>query len=553
MTAVTTGCGRRPVLPFKAWQTDTASCRTMFIHAPSLGQWLASAVFLLVVCITGWQKFCKSPPAWIKELSLLGQPRKHKLPGTAVICGGSIAGIITARICADHFERVIVIDPEIQDAEKPKTRIMQYNAGHIFLSLFIDGARRLWPSLDTEIQAAGGRTCFADFQVHYSGALLPAPYQEYSPGKFPDTLVIRRSLAQKVLHRLLIRHPTASNITVLPGIVRGVDASEDKTSIQSVVVRKLDGTSISLHDIGMVADCTGTTQAGLKWLRAAGFDIPDHIRHLYNVNMRYVTLCFDVPPALAAKLPIPEAQKKTMAVHGYVPHDNATSSLIALFITDNNTMQMMIANTTDELPKSAPDVVPFIAGFKGYALPIPSWVIETIQILCEEGNPSFNIIKTSSQSYVQYHCVPPGAIPSNFVAFGDASLQLNPIHGQGFGKIMMNGIALNSLLHGLTPHSTALPMDFSARYFKSSASSTHSLWEATRLHDYGLLNCEPMQGETKDSGRFMRWFELKVLSAATKDEEVASALWHVRHMRAADKALLAPTVLWKILRTRSIF
>jgi hypothetical protein len=39
----------------------------------------------------------------------------------------SIAGTVAA---SDHFEHVILVDPELQDIEKPKTRIMQYNAGH---------------------------------------------------------------------------------------------------------------------------------------------------------------------------------------------------------------------------------------------------------------------------------------------------------------------------------------------------------------------------------------------------------------------------------------
>jgi hypothetical protein len=86
----------------------------------------------------------------------------------------SVAGPVTARILADHFERVILIDPEINDNEKPKTRIMQYNAGHceiarsldpqiherfssVFLSFFLNGARRLWPNFDEEFLAAGGR------------------------------------------------------------------------------------------------------------------------------------------------------------------------------------------------------------------------------------------------------------------------------------------------------------------------------------------------------------------------------------------------------------
>lgn len=36
---------------------------------------------------------------------------------------------MTARVLTDHFERVVVVDPEIHDDDKPKTQIMQYNAG----------------------------------------------------------------------------------------------------------------------------------------------------------------------------------------------------------------------------------------------------------------------------------------------------------------------------------------------------------------------------------------------------------------------------------------
>jgi hypothetical protein len=81
-----------------------------------------------------------------------------------------------------------------------------------------------------------------------------------------------------------------------------------------------------------------------------------------------------------------------------------------------------------------------------------------------------------------------------------------------------------------------------------------------------------MAGETRDDGRFARWFELKLISAAIQvglfiytpsswhvelnalqHQEVASVLWRVRNMIAAERALLAPTVLWKALWTRSRF
>lgn len=44
----------------------------------------------------------------------------------------SIAGIITARICADHFEDVVVVDPEFTKVLEggTKTRVVQYTALH---------------------------------------------------------------------------------------------------------------------------------------------------------------------------------------------------------------------------------------------------------------------------------------------------------------------------------------------------------------------------------------------------------------------------------------
>ncbi|KAJ7888063.1 hypothetical protein B0H14DRAFT_1212521 [Mycena olivaceomarginata] len=116
------------------------------------------------------------------------------------VCRGSISGIVAARICGDHFERMIIVDPEIEDLEKPKTRILQYNAGHVLLSLFVQGARRLWPNFDSEMEAAGGRFGPADLGIHYSGVPVLAPYQDYQAGSFPDTLIVRRSIGQKVLH-----------------------------------------------------------------------------------------------------------------------------------------------------------------------------------------------------------------------------------------------------------------------------------------------------------------------------------------------------------------
>ncbi|KAJ7104737.1 hypothetical protein C8R44DRAFT_887182 [Mycena epipterygia] len=461
-----------------------------------------------------WQQLCKSRAGWMKELEILSQPRKHKFPRSAILCGGSIAGTVTARILADHFERVVLVDPEIKDAERPKTRIMQYNAVHAFLSLL--------PVVMP-----------ADWQAHYSGVLLPSPFKDCPLGRLPDTLVMRRSGAQKVLHRLLLKHPTAANITLLAGTARGVEPSAEMTSIQSVVVRKLDGTQVSLNDVAIVADCTGSTQAGFKWLQNAGFSLPKnfaaHTAETCVMRVCVLTFLRSLKRSFQYLL-----HDRKGAVYR-IQHFKYGDSLVALVKTDNNTMQLLLGDcgNTD--------------------LPRMLLTLETISILCEKGNPQFDNIKIPTLSHVQYHLAPAGALPSNFVAIGDANLKLNPIYGQGFAKILLNSLALNALLHTTNPSGQKLPRDFSARFFKKNAGNTQSLWRAICLLIFSAWVDLSFQGfyETArlrnrglraNGGRNEGYWSICAL-----DDEVASALWHVRHLLAGDRMFLAPTLLWKIL------
>ena len=94
------------------------------------------------------------------DLPLLGESRKDakKIKGTAVVCGGrchntsilravlifipihSIAGLAAARVCHDHFERVIIIEPEgwlsteegwtdnVLELKKKRARILQWDS-----------------------------------------------------------------------------------------------------------------------------------------------------------------------------------------------------------------------------------------------------------------------------------------------------------------------------------------------------------------------------------------------------------------------------------------
>ncbi|KAJ7732396.1 hypothetical protein B0H14DRAFT_2639877 [Mycena olivaceomarginata] len=445
---------------------------------------------------------------------------------------------VVARVLADHFERVILVDPELEDIERPKTRIMQYNAGHVLLSLFADGARRLWPNFDAELKAGGGRLACGDYQMHYSGVSVPAPYWDYPDGCLPTTLAMRRSSAQKALYYLLMQHPVAARITVWPGMVRGVKASANKACIESVTVRKLDGEQMTIDDVGLVTaqEQLRRESNGLKMQ-----DLPSRatcaaLTHPTSATRQSVSLSLR-SSNLSSRSPIPHAN--TIASYLYAEHFDYGSKAAVLLQTDNHTMQMLMTSSEDNLPRSRPEIIPFLSTIRGH-VPMPSWFLEAVEMLCEHcPEPSYDNIRIPDQSYVKYHSLPSGTLPCNFIAVGDANLQLNPVHGQGFAKVMLNSITLNTLLHSIGSNALPLPRDFSTRYFKTNAARTQGFMGRYQA--------------ARDTGRFARWFELKLVSAASKHADVASALWHIRNLIARDRALFAPTVLAKVLWTQSRF
>ena len=64
-------------------------------------------------------------------LEELGKPRQNsKLGGTALIAGGSIAGLFCARVLCTHFEKVVIIESERIPQGDKRSHVGQYHFAH---------------------------------------------------------------------------------------------------------------------------------------------------------------------------------------------------------------------------------------------------------------------------------------------------------------------------------------------------------------------------------------------------------------------------------------
>jgi hypothetical protein len=108
------------------------------------------------------------------------------------------------------------------------------------------------------------------------------------------------------------------------------------------------------------ADCSGAAQAGLKWLRRAGFGTTanyksndDNIHPLqqlnigYDAHIRYSTFQFTITPALAKRLPIPGGYYDSNLIFTRAPNGKVdrTSIGISRSEADTRTDAIFISKT----------------------------------------------------------------------------------------------------------------------------------------------------------------------------------------------------------------
>ncbi|KAI0698024.1 hypothetical protein BC835DRAFT_1413354 [Cytidiella melzeri] len=487
----------------------------------------------------------------VSDLPLLGQSRSKKIEGTAVICGGSISGLLAARVCSDHFTHVVLIDPELSEVErtKPSTRIAQYDSLHGYLTFVLDGLRRLWPEFDVELRKIGGYVASGDVKPFFGGTLLPAPFEEYEAKaqKLPETMFVRRPKLENLLRKLLLGTP--SNVRTLVGSVRGVHVQENfGARVDTVILRGHNGEELTINDPTLVVDCSGDSQAGFRWLKKSGYTMPQDVRREYDQKLYYVTVTFTVDKQLAETLPIPGGYENAGWIYTFVPDYNLGNAGFVLGKMDNDTMQLCCGGWGDvALPLEADEIETYVRSCRGRE-PAPEWIVDILNRLIKDGSPTFKPLKIRPCSYIRYQDVP--NMPSNFIALGDSFLQLNPIYAQGCSKAMMGAITLNALLTQVTPvvscGKDALPDDFSHKYFSHVGDHGDALWESTKTFDYGFSSTRPVAGETLQTGSFARWYLDMFIEAALKDRKCASAMWHVRMLLAPPTDMFAPSILWKV-------
>ena len=430
----------------------------------------------------------------------------------AVVLGASMAGLLAARVLADAYAQVTVIDRD-ELSETPMHRRGVPHGRHIhgLLARGQQALEELFPGLTAELVAHGVPTgdMLADTRLYLSGHRLRQAHT---------------GLVVLCASRPVLEGHVRARVRALPNLIFldrcdivGLAATPDGRRVAGVrVLRRADGSAERVLGADLVVDATGRGSRTPVWLEALGYSRPqeDQVR----IGLGYATRTYRLPPdALGGDLAVLQAA---------TPQHPRTG---ALQVLEGDRWLLTLGGILGDHPPTDPD------GFLDFArsLQFPD-IYQTVR----DAEPLDDPVPFRFPASVRYRYERLDRFPDGLLVVGDAVSSFNPVYGQGMSVAALEALALRRHLgRGLQPQPR--------RFFHDLARVVDVPWDMAAGGD---LVFPGVQGRRTLKGRLVNAYIARLHAAAAHDANLANAFVKVAGLVAPPQSLLRPGVALRVLR-----
>lgn len=434
----------------------------------------------------------------------------------AIVLGASMAGLLTARVLADAYTRVTLIERDTLPRDMGHRRGVPHSL-HLH-GLHAAGRQvldELFPGFTEQVVAAGAEVgdTLGCLRWQLSGQRL----RQVDIG-LPGLAVSRPFLEGQIRQR----------VRALPsvGFVEGRDVvilvtDSDRGRVTGVQVAERDGGGPKQTVAAdLVVDATGRGSRTPVWLEQFGYPRPEADR--VEIGIGYATRSYLLRPG---------ALGEDKAIFTAATPSNPRAAYI--IAQEGRRHILSVGGILGDYPPLDP------AGFEAY---VASACFPDVADAIAGAEPLGEPVPFRFPTSMRYRYERLRRFPAGLLVIGDAVCSFNPIYGQGMTAAAMEAAALRDLLRG-----GSLPT--ARKYFRRIAKAIDIPWEIAVGADLAFPG---VPGKRTAKIRMVNAYLPRLHAAAAVDPSLARAFIRVMGMVDRPEGLLRPDralrVLWAHMR-----
>ncbi len=434
----------------------------------------------------------------------------------AVVLGGSVAGLLAARVLADAYAQVTVVDrDELPEASTHRRGVPQGRHIHGLLARGQQALEELFPGLTAELVAHGvpAGDLLANARLYLSGHRLRQAHT---------------GLVVLCASRPILESHVRARVRALPNVmfvdrcdVRGLATRPDGRRVAGArVLRRTDGRAEELLGADLVVDATGRGSRTPMWLDALGYERPK--REQVRIGLGYASRTYR---------PRRDALGGDLAVLQAATPEHPRAG--ALQVLEGDRLMLTLAGILGDHPPTDPD------GFLDFAR---SLQFPDIYEAVHDAEPLDDPVAFRFPASVRHRYERLNRFPDGLLVMGDAVCSFNPIYGQGMSVAALEALALRRHMErGIEPQPH--------RFFRDIAHVVDVPWD---IAVGGDLVFPGVQGRRTPKIRLLSAYLARLHAAAVHDASLGSAFVRVAGLVSRPGSLLHPgvalRVLWPSLR-----
>jgi 2-polyprenyl-6-methoxyphenol hydroxylase-like FAD-dependent oxidoreductase len=437
---------------------------------------------------------------------------------TAVVIGGSIAGMCAARVLSDVCARVTVIDRDEYPAgvgERPG--VPQSRHVHALLAGGRRELERLFPGFDRLMLERGALE--VDFLRDFA-TLRAAGWWPPVPSGF-TTLFASRALVESILRELL-RARANVELVERHAVEDLIAVGDGDPRVTGVRVRARAGGAVETVAADLVVDASGRSSHAPAWLGALGLEPP--VDTVVDAFAGYSTRWYQAPPLDARPA---GWWWKGVWIDPEGPEDHRAA---VLFPIEHERWIVTIAGLARHYPPA--DEAGFSAALADLRSPL---LAEAVRLATPISGVVCNRqMANRFRHYERWEVRLPG-----FVAIGDAVCSFNPVYGQGMTTA---GLAAGILAGCLARHGPTDP-ELPRRFFEAQAAFLQEPWNMATGADFRY----PTTAGARPLVMPLFNAYMDALFASSADDPVVRRLLgEVIHMLRPASSLFGPTIVARV-------